>query len=291
MKTVHLEKKDVEGSLKEFRVGRSLILKRILESVIESSDIYNKFLILSRIFCRLKSADSILEKIERKGLEIKDVNEIPVKLPDILGFRIITSNIDELYSIDKILTDDFKVIKKIDKIKKSGEDGEREINYELIYTFGDTSYPFEIQLRTFFQHLFSIPTFHLFHKQAPEKRVKYHDDLIKLSNSLQEVETNTIRFIESPEKAIEYNYDLRILPILNKVHIVVIEPGERFSNHIILDLSGDFERDNYLIVNKKIELYETYPNCAIVECSCMEFSTYILNEPHVNVPVSNWNKI
>jgi ppGpp synthetase/RelA/SpoT-type nucleotidyltranferase len=291
-KMTELSISEIEKSLYIFRIGRSLILKKILEVISINNQLNEKFLIMARLFCRLKSADSILEKINRKKLEINDVLELPQKMQDILGFRIITSNMYELKIIDQLLLNEFELINKIDRIKEPGIDGEREINYELIYSVDGKSYPFEIQLRTFLQHYFSIPTFHLFHKRQPETRIRYRKDLNEFSEHLMKLENYLEIFDKVIDENVENSVDTDRLSIISKVHLIVFKQrDEKFSDSITINLSGDYEKDNELIVDRKVDLYKAHPNSTIVECSCMDFSSYILNEPHINVPVHNWHKI
>ena len=67
--------------------------------------------------------------------------------------------------------------------------------------------------------------------------------------------------------------------------------GEEFSDHFIVPMSGDDETDHDCIVAKKLELYSAFPGCAFVECSCMSFDTFVLNEPHVRIPASRFSKV
>ena len=286
---------DIENSLLIFRKGRAILLEKIVGQLVQCTDIKDPFLLISRFFSRLKSADSILEKIQSKNIEINNVHDLPDKLPDILGFRIITSNPSELYSVVELLRDEFPKKfdeNKIDRIKNPGEDGEREINLKLEYQYENLRVPFEVQLRTYLQHFFFLPTFHLFHKKPPKFRKKYRKDLQRFSTLLQKVEDHSQKF--STERIIDKRIalNLEILSLLSKINLVIIEQeSEMVVHHLILNLTGNVEADNELIANTKIDLYSIYPNHSIVECSCSNFSTYLLNEPHVTVPVEIWKKL
>src|SRR5574341_978516 len=124
---------EIEKNLLPFRIGRRLVLDKLLTLIIRGEGVLNPFLILTRFFGRLKSADSILEKIKRMGIIIADVAEITEKITDILGFRIITENVDELYTIEQFLNTQFEVVSRQDQMSKRGEFGSRGIEYSLRY--------------------------------------------------------------------------------------------------------------------------------------------------------------
>lgn len=73
--------------------------------------------------------------------------------------------------------------------------------------------------------------------------------------------------------------------ITKEVHLVVVEPGEQFSDHITQPLAGRSAEDHATIVERKMSLYEKFPSAAIVECACMGFLAFHLNEPLVRVPL------
>jgi len=281
---ITLSNSDIERAFLKFRVGRRLIIDKLLEEVINGEGITKRFLMLSRFFCRLKSADSVLEKINRKGIIISDVSDIPTKVPDILGFRIITENIDELRAIDKFLKNNFEVVSRLDMIAEPNEFGYRSIEYSLQYHFNGEIYPFEIQLRTFLQHYWSTQSFHLFHKKPRETALKYKEILLSLSQSLNAAEQDSIKLCDTIQinKSVEKS-TWQNLPICREINLVVVETGEQFVNHIILPLVDDDIKDHDAIVKQKLELYTIYPNAAIVECSFLNFSSFQLNEPHVIV--------
>ena len=99
----------IENYLSPYRSAGRRIKTILLEQIVADQDIRSPFLMLSRFFMRLKSADSILEKIERKGLAVQSTVEIGQKIDDLLGFRIITSNLDELHVLDQFLSERFTV--------------------------------------------------------------------------------------------------------------------------------------------------------------------------------------
>lgn len=102
--------------------------------------------------CRLKSIDSIMEKIERKGWprEIESV----YKITDFAGVRVICNYIDDIYTVEDSLLrqDDIKLLKRKDYIKNPKESGYRSLHLivEVPIFLSDRTYnmPVEIQIRT-----------------------------------------------------------------------------------------------------------------------------------------------
>lgn len=283
---------EIERALFPFRKVRRLVLIRLLERLAQEKGIQQPLLTISRLFCRLKSADSVLEKIQRKNIAVDDASEIPGRITDLLGFRIIAENIHELQLIDRFLTEEFEVKTRHDKVKRPGEFGDRGIEYKLRYNDDDVACPFEVQLRTFLQHYWSSQTFHLFHKKSREIALQHRDALVRLSEALENVE-NTAREIHhtAPHSDVSTSPEWKAFPLYNKIHLIVVQPGEKFVTHVEHSLSGNDERDHTTIVGRKLDLYTTYSDCAIVECSCMSFFSFMLNEPHVWVPVSRLKEL
>lgn len=81
---------------------------------------------------RLKSPISIIEKLERKGLEIS-VDTIEKHISDIAGIRAICSFPDDIYELAELLIhqDDITLIRKKDYIKNPKENGYRSLHLIL----------------------------------------------------------------------------------------------------------------------------------------------------------------
>lgn len=102
--------------------------------------------------CRLKSIDSIVDKIGRKGwpMEMKSV----YKVMDFAGIRVVCNYIDDIYTVEGSLLrqDDIKLLKRKDYIKNPKESGYRSLHLlvEVPIFLSDRTYnmPVEIQIRT-----------------------------------------------------------------------------------------------------------------------------------------------
>lgn len=102
--------------------------------------------------CRLKSVESIMEKIERKGWP-KEMDSV-YKVMDFAGVRVVCNYIDDIYTVEDSLLrqDDIKLIKRKDYIKSPKESGYRSLHLlvEVPIFLSDRTYnmPVEIQIRT-----------------------------------------------------------------------------------------------------------------------------------------------
>ena len=81
------------------------------------------------ISCRIKSVQSILEKLERKGLELT-AESIEQNLNDVAGIRVICSFPDDIYVLaDRLCSqDDIRLVEKKDYIKNPKPNGYRSLH-------------------------------------------------------------------------------------------------------------------------------------------------------------------
>lgn len=106
---------------------------------------------------RIKTNESIINKLYRKGLEHEPGPEDALKyLQDIIGVRIVTQYINDVYDIVECIKNNYEVIEEIDYIANPKESGYRSfhivINFPIINNNFDFKYateiPIEIQIRT-----------------------------------------------------------------------------------------------------------------------------------------------
>ncbi len=108
---------------------------------------------IESIKTRLKSADSIVEKLNKKSIA-PNVRTIEENLCDVAGVRVICSFVTDIYTIADCLLkqDDIKLIEKRDYIKNPKENGYRSLHLIVevpIFLRQEKRYmKVEIQLRT-----------------------------------------------------------------------------------------------------------------------------------------------
>ena len=102
---------------------------------------------------RVKSPQSILEKLNRKGIPFSCDNA-KRELNDIAGVRVVCNYIDDIYTVADLLTaqDDVKLIKRKDYIQNPKPNGYRSLHLVMLVPIcrngKSASVPVEIQLRT-----------------------------------------------------------------------------------------------------------------------------------------------
>ena len=98
----------------------------ILDSEFRTKFSYNP---IHHIEDRLKSPQSILEKLRRKGVPF-NVEAARANLNDIAGVRVICNYIEDIYSVADLLTaqDDVTLIKRKDYIKEPKPNGYRSLH-------------------------------------------------------------------------------------------------------------------------------------------------------------------
>lgn len=102
--------------------------------------------------CRLKSPQSLFEKLDRKGLGV-DLSSIR-HITDMAGIRVICNYIDDVYAVASLLLkqDDIKVLRRSDYIKEPKESGYRSLHLVIqipVFLSDRTELvPVEIQFRT-----------------------------------------------------------------------------------------------------------------------------------------------
>lgn len=81
---------------------------------------------------RVKSTDSIIEKLTRKGCEVS-VDSAKVSLNDIGGIRVVCCYIDDVYAVEKMLLrqSDIQLIKRQDYITHPNYNGYRSLHLDM----------------------------------------------------------------------------------------------------------------------------------------------------------------
>ena len=130
---------------------KTLLLKEI-QAILDSISTDSETALAEHIKCRIKGAESLKEKLRRKGLEEKP--EIGLKeLSDLVGARVITHFVGDIYTIlDLIKANPNWQVKEIkDYIANMKPNGYRSLHVILTVPFGIgdvDKIDVEIQLRT-----------------------------------------------------------------------------------------------------------------------------------------------
>lgn len=145
---------------------------------------------------RLKSLDSILGKLKRRGLPLT-ITSMQQNLRDIAGIRVICNYVDDVYTVSELLSRqaDVRVLRVKDYIKNPKPNGYRSLHLILtvpVYLIdGPHVTPVEVQLRTVAMDYWASLEHELRYKNnIPDSDAAEHSKtLLGVAEELNHVET------------------------------------------------------------------------------------------------------
>lgn len=157
---------------------------------------------IEQVLGRVKSISSIIEKAQRRGIEIDKIQE---KLFDIAGIRLICQFTEDIYTVVKLIKKrkDMTVISEKDYIKNIKDSGYRSyhliVHYEVETVKGTAIIPVEIQIRTLGMNFWAIIEHSLQYKyngeipaHVKERLNAASDALITLDNEMSSIHDEII---------------------------------------------------------------------------------------------------
>ena len=142
---------------------------------------------------RLKSVNSILGKLEKRGLEVS-LDSIVTNLTDIAGVRVICNYVNDVYKIADLLIKQsgIKLIAKKDYIKHPKENGYRSLHLvvEVPIFLAEKVQPttVEIQIRTIAMDFWASLEHHLRYKADNEVPDGVRDELIECAKTISNLD-------------------------------------------------------------------------------------------------------
>lgn len=142
---------------------------------------------------RIKSPDSIVGKLNRKGLPIS-VEAIKDNLYDIAGVRVTCQYIDDIYTLAGLLTshDDMELIKTKDYIKNPKPNGYRSlhivVNVPVFLSTGKDYAPVEIQIRTMAMDFWASLEHELHYKTSKNVDQSLSDELYYCAETIADTD-------------------------------------------------------------------------------------------------------
>lgn len=154
---------------------------------------------------RVKSTSSILDKANRKGIPLSEIEE---RIQDIGGVRIVCQFVDDIYTIVELLRarHDFEIIEEKDYIKDEKSSGYRSyhvvIHYPVATIHGEKFVLVEIQIRTLAMNFWAINEHSLNYKysgeipkeiqtrlqRAAEAAFQLDEEMAKIKDEVQEAQ-------------------------------------------------------------------------------------------------------
>ncbi len=157
---------------------------------------------IEQVLGRVKSISSIIEKAQRRGI---DIDKIQGNLFDIAGIRLICQFTEDIYTVVELIKNrkDMTVISEKDYIKNIKKSGYRSyhliVNYEVETVHGTSVIPVEIQIRTLGMNFWAIIEHSLQYKyngeiptHVRERLNAASDALITLDNEMSSIHDEII---------------------------------------------------------------------------------------------------
>ena len=178
-----------------------VLLEVAIANILAKLDIIRKYKITNNdrdpieyITSRVKSEDSMKEKLKRKKLDVTLENAL-TKIYDAAGIRIVCAYIDDVYAVAEMLKNykDLKVIREKDYIKNPKANGYRSyhIVFELALDLAGDINPIyvEIQIRTIAMDFWSS----LEHQMKYKKNIKNQELIVdELKRCADQIATTDI---------------------------------------------------------------------------------------------------
>lgn len=184
---------------------------------------------IEHIKTRIKTPESIIKKLERKGLGITYNNMIN-HLNDVAGIRIICSFLPDIYRIVEMFekSEDLKIIEKKDYIKNPKQSGYS--SYHLIvlvpvsFSSGTVDVKVEIQIRTIAMDFWASLEHKIKYKYENEVPKNISKELIACAKMVNQLDIrmsklgeNTMKELTDSMEKVEKNGDLKLIEKFGQV--------------------------------------------------------------------------
>ncbi len=208
-----------------------------------------------RVEGRVKTISSILEKAQKKGIGI---NEVENRIKDIAGIRIICQFVEDIYNVANIIRNrtDMKVVEERDYVTKSKESGYRSyhfiVEYEVNLIDSAKRIKVEIQVRTLAMNFWGTIEHSLQYKyrgQMPEhlssRLYAAADAILKLDNEMSSVRGEIV----DAQKSMHQN-DVIITEILHNINSLYGVANKREIDKIQTEFYRLYESNDMEMLNR-----------------------------------------
>lgn len=177
----------------EIKTAEDYLLTVIRNILAENTTPDNKM--VEHVASRIKTIDSITEKLTSKELAVTEDNAIE-HLSDIIGVRLVVHFISDIYRVRNMIIDSGKlqIIREKDYVKQPKPSGYRSYHIVLEVPMNDVTVRAEIQLRTVamdcwaslehqIRYKKNIPNINIIHKELK----KCSDDLMSADITMEQI--------------------------------------------------------------------------------------------------------
>lgn len=156
---------------------------------------------IENVKSRIKSQDSILKKMKKKGLPLT-ISNMMKNIHDIAGIRVVCPFITDVYQVTRMLLNqtDVELIQMKDYIKHPKENGYRSLHLivmvEVFFSDRKRKVPVEIQLRTIAMNFWASTEHQLRYKKEYEFTEEMHQQLKHCSELMAEADQQMQKLAE-----------------------------------------------------------------------------------------------
>jgi putative GTP pyrophosphokinase len=206
MDNINLEYNKFKKQIQKFEISpkdfKQLIMEyecAILEVKTKLDVLNNEFMSnelrnpIETIKARIKSPDSLYEKLERKGFE-KSIDSIRNNIYDVAGVRVICPFIDDIYKVADMLStqDDINIISRKDYIKNPKKNGYRSLHLvvEIPIFLSKEKKPVlvEVQIRTIAMNFWASLEHQIHYKKFSNSNVDSVKKLAECADTIYETD-------------------------------------------------------------------------------------------------------
>lgn len=149
---------------------------------------------------RIKTLESIMEKIQRKGL-MNNPTDVRNKIRDISGVRVITKFLTDIETVHQLIKDqpDIEIVQEKDYIRYPKPNGYQSLHLivevPIYLSTGTERIPVEIQIRTIAMNFWASLEHELNYKKDVDNKEQLRDDLRRKADDITklDVEMDQIR--------------------------------------------------------------------------------------------------
>ena len=211
----------------EIKTAEDYLLTVIKNILAENTTAEHKM--VEHISSRIKTFDSITEKLTSKGFEVTEDNAMTY-LSDIIGVRLVVHFISDIYRVRNMIVNSGKlqIIREKDYVKQPKPSGYRSYHLVIEVPMNDVTVQAEIQLRTVamdcwaslehqIRYKKNIPNIEIIHKELK----KCSDDLMSADITMEQIKHAVCDADPTPR-----------------------EKGEDNSNFVVPDVEIDLEKED-----------------------------------------------
>lgn len=181
------------------------VIKNDIDTLLKEYETNNNYSPINHTEYRIKSLDSAIDKLKRKGYEVNEVNLVK-HIKDMIGYRIICNFLSEVEEVVKIIegSKQIKIVSRKDYISHPKNTG--YISYHLIVevpiylSTGIEYVPAEIQIRTLAMNFWAALDHKIQYKFPKEVPEEIADELFRISLNVRELDNKMLLLNEIMNK-------------------------------------------------------------------------------------------